>query len=110
MEDTISLYELDQASKLGTVEDIAGAVQLSSILFYCITPWIVLFIVIYAIRRLRKKLKRNKINKLFNDDEYMFSQIDYIRPEPIDKRKYRSLALEFDTKGRVIERTAVRKA
>lgn len=117
--------ELNNASELGSRTDIINNIQLFTELFKIFIPVIAILVIIITVTfihkllkfREKQKIKENKrkkamqkqkeakqrqLNRLFEDDEFMFKQLENA-DEPLDKRPYHSLDLSFDRYGKVIK-------
>lgn len=116
---------LDSASQLGTTQDVMNNIQLFMALFKFVLPIISVLLCIEMIRIIKKAIKKRaelnknkkkqqeikeeakkkqkqKIDKLYENDEFLIKQLDGTQ-EPLDKRAYRELDITFDKKGKVIK-------
>ena len=122
---------LDEASQLGTTQDVFNSMQLFGIIFKFVFPLIAVLICIEFIKIIKKAIKRRiqrneikkiqakekekqqkkveaakkkrkqKINKLYKDDEFLMKQLDGTH-EPLDKSAYHDLDITFDRDGKAI--------
>lgn len=122
---------LDEASKLGNLQDIFGSMQLFGFILQIVFPFVAVLISIEVFKAIRKALDRKiqrdeikrqqnkekekhqkqivnaqkerkkRINKLFKDDEFLMKQLEGTH-EPFDKSAYRDLDLTFDRNGKAI--------
>lgn len=122
---------LDEASQLGTTQDVLSSMQLFGIIFKFVFPLIAVLICIELIKIIKKAIKRRmqrneakkiqakekekqqkkidaannkrkqKINKLYKDDEFLMKQLDDTH-EPLDKSAYHDLDITFDKNGKAI--------
>lgn len=123
---------LDEASKLGTTQDVFSSMQLFGLIFKIVFPFIAVLVCIEIFKAIRKvldkKIKRDglerqknkekekqykkitnaqkernkRINKLYEDDEFLIKQLEGTH-EPFDKSTYHDLDLTFDKNGKVIK-------
>lgn len=104
------------AVELMSVDDMLNAVGLAGILFYFLTPTIVVILCAYVYNRHKKKkeikaelLKKQQESavayaegvKVLENDEQAMKVLENITYSPKNKEKYRSLSLEFDNNGLV---------
>lgn len=122
---------LDEASQLGTTQDVLSSMQLFGIIFKFVFPLIAVLICIEFIKIIKKAIKRRmqrneakkvqakekekqqkkieaakkkrkqKINKLYKDNEFLMKQLDGTH-EPLDKSAYHDLDITFDKNGKAI--------
>lgn len=122
---------LDEASQLGTTQDVLSSMQLFGIIFKFVFPLIAVLICIELIKIIKKAIKRRmqrneikkiqakekekqqkkveaakkkrkqKINKLYKDNEFLMKQLDGTH-EPLDKSAYHDLDITFDKNGKAI--------
>lgn len=122
---------LDEASQLGTTQDVLSSMQLFGIVFKFVFPLIAVLICIELIKIIKKAIKRRmqrneikkiqakekekqqkkveaakkkrkqKINKLYKDNEFLMKQLDGTH-EPLDKSAYHDLDITFDKNGKAI--------
>lgn len=122
---------LDEASQLGTTQDVINSIQLFGTIFKIVFPLIAVLVCIELIKIIRKVIKRRakrneikkiqakekekqqqkiedakkkrkqKINKLYKDDEFLMKQLDNTH-EPLDKSAYHDLDITFDRNGKAI--------
>lgn len=122
---------LDEASQLGTTQDVINSIQLFGTIFKFVFPLIAVLVCIEIIKIIKKAIKRRakrneikkiqakekekqqqkiedakkkrkqKINKLYKDDEFLMKQLDNTH-EPLDKSAYRDLDITFDRNGKAI--------
>lgn len=122
---------LDEASQLGTTQDVFSSMQLFGIIFKFVFPLIAVLICIEFIKIIKKAIKRRiqrneakkiqdkekekqqkkieaakkkrkqKINKLYKDNEFLMKQLDGTH-EPLDKSAYHDLDITFDKNGKAI--------
>lgn len=122
---------LDEASQLGTTQDVFSSIQLFGIIFKFVFPLIAVLVCIEIIKTIKKAIKRRmqhneikkiqakekekqqkeiedtknkrnlKINELYKDDEFLMKQLDGTH-EPLDKSAYHDLDITFDRNGKAI--------
>lgn len=122
---------LDEASQLGTTQDVLSSMQLFGIIFKFVFPLIAVLICIELIKIIKNAIKRRmqrneakkvqakekekqqkkieaankkrkqKINKLYKDNEFLMKQLDGTH-EPLDKSAYHDLDITFDKNGKAI--------
>lgn len=108
---------LDNASNLGTTDDIVNYIEIFIFLIKLISPLLVILILIGIIRYIKKTIDKYKTrkelidkkkkdieeqrNKIFKSDEEMLKRLDNIS-EPLDKSKYSKLDITFNTNGKAI--------
>lgn len=122
---------LDEASQLGTTQDVLSIMQLFGIIFKFVFPLIAVLICIELIKIIKnaikrrmqrneakkvqakekekqqkkieaaKKKRKQKINKLYKDNEFLMKQLDGTH-EPLDKSAYHDLDITFDKNGKAI--------
>lgn len=112
---------LDEASRLGDIQDIITNIQLFGILIKLVFPIIAVLVCIEIIRKAakrkmkrdelkkqqkkeieeRQKKEKQRIDKLYEDNDFLMKQLEGTH-EPIDKSAYRDLDITFDKNGKAI--------
>lgn len=118
---------IEQATNLGSVNDIIKLIDLFVFLIKCCMPLLAVFGIGYIIhatkrkgktnkekkRALKEEAKKQKKNKkehmrqqkeskeIFNNPNAMYKKLDNIQ-EPINKADYRNLEINFDKNGKMI--------
>lgn len=87
-------------TELMKVADIINAIGLSGILFYFLSPTIVILLIAYNIKRAKD---RNKVKKVENkvQQEIKEDALEGVELDKIDYTKFDTLELEFDKSGKV---------
>lgn len=120
---------LQQASNLGTVDDVANMLNLQFAAFYFLIPLITLCIFAFAFRwrkikrkqkkeekerqrklkeqqekqiKHQKEMQKKKVDSIFGSTEKMMQQLDDIS-EPLVKSDYNNLTINFDKNGKMIK-------
>lgn len=101
------------ATDLMTVDDMLNAVGLTGVLFYFLTPTIVVILCAYAYNRHKKNkalkdkqklsLKNNTAigKETIEDDTKAIKVLNNTPEKPVELGKFRALTLEFDEHGHV---------
>lgn len=119
---------LEEASNLGTIQDIISQIQLFWVLVFLVSPIIIFLLTIIIIRLVKnilkwkaskrkhmkkleeerkkkikaaKKHRKQLIDKAFQNEKYMMHKLDNI-VEPIDKSAYHDLDITFGKDGKTI--------
>lgn len=85
-----------------TVDDVLNAVGLAGILMYFFIPTLIgIAITSYIIKKERKKKKKKELRNMIRQRDIQINNIPNRLPsKPSDQKKFKSLAIEFDEKGR----------
>ena len=122
---------IEQASDVGTIQDVANMLQLQGALFYFVLPFISVLLIIYFVRYLKKRadkktdLKIEQANAKEKDKQLEKRQQEVIRKQQINNRRRHkpsrpfhnteymmnllndiddsNLAINFDKNGRIIK-------
>lgn len=115
---------ISDAGQVGTVSDVVNLIDIFSSIMIAVLPFIGLCLIIYTGYRIKKRLEyRRKINqnkKVINkqikqeqkvnltrqripiSDQQLLSRLDNVQTEVPYNPKFDSLALEFDSNGKII--------
>ena len=107
------------ASKLLDFSQLSLAGMVGVVIGYFLIPTFVVLSIVGVMRRqyLNRRLNKNngklsrkqqKINKVFSSTNTLSERLGNIN-EPVDKSKFETLELEFNSKGKVIKKGRIRK-
>lgn len=79
---------IEQASYLGSIDDVANMVQVFGILTYFVMPFILVLLIVYFVRYMKKRSAKKKAAKLEKEKQLEIEkQAKKIQKEQIEKQK-----------------------
>lgn len=79
---------IEQASNLGSIADIANMIQVFGIITYFVLPFILVLLIVYFVRYMKKRSDKKKAAKLEKEKQLEIEkQAKKIQKEQIEKQK-----------------------